>query len=450
MNAVLESPEAAALEGRYGREALRRACSQLLDEERQRLKGGGAGGAFRGLDDAFWARARAILEVVPGMKTRRAINATGVVLHTNLGRAPRPPNAALAVQAAAGVAMVEVDRASGRRGRRESAVAELLCAITGAEAGLAVNNNAAALLLATAALGRGRKVVVARRELVEIGGSYRMPEVVAAAGAQMVAIGTTNRVHLSDYETATADPEVACVLKVHPSNFSIEGFVGEPAVSEVSAVCRARGLPLVYDLGSGVLVGADWPALAGEPTVADALRQGCDLVTFSGDKLLGGPQAGLVVGSKALVERLHRDMLTRCLRLDKSILAALEAVLRIHALGPEAARTRLPALARLSLTAEELRPRAEALAQAISDNRWGWKASATTCESRVGSGASPTAGIPSWGVRLSGGDAEDMAAQLRALEPPVFARVQDDGLLLDLRTLGAEDEADLRRLFARA
>ena len=447
MTLVLEAPEAAALEAQFGREAVRRACAQLLDEQRALLR---SGGEFDGLDARFWQRARAILEVVPGLKTRRAINATGVVLHTNLGRAPWPVEAAQAVLAAAGVAMVEVDQATGRRGRRESAVAALLCSITGAEAGLAVNNNAAALLLATAALGRGRKVVVARRELVEIGGSYRMPEVVAAAGAEMVAIGTTNRVHLADYETAMADPAVACVLKVHPSNFTIEGFVGEPAVEEVAALCHARGLPLVYDLGSGVLVGADWPALAAEPTVAAALRQGCDLVTFSGDKLLGGPQAGLVVGRKELVERLHRDMLTRCLRLDKSILAALEAVLRIHALGPEAARSRLPALARLSQTAEELRPRAEALARDLSDNRWQWSARAVSCESRVGSGASPTAGIPSWGVHLRGGVAEEMSAVLRTLEPPVFARVQDDGLLLDLRTLGTEDEADLRRLCVRA
>jgi L-seryl-tRNA(Ser) seleniumtransferase len=446
MNLVLEAAEAVALEARFGREALRHACTAILDEERIKLR---SGGEAAGIDASFWQRVLAQLEVVAVLKTRRAINATGVVLHTNLGRAPWPAEAAAAVVAAAGVAMVEVDRASGRRGRRESAVAELLCAITGAEAGLAVNNNAAALLLATAALGRGRKVVVARRELVEIGGSYRMPEVVAAAGAVMVAIGTTNRVHLSDYEAATADPDVACVLKVHPSNFTIEGFVGEPAVEEVAALCHARGLPLVYDLGSGVLVGADWPALAGEPTVAAALRQGCDLVTFSGDKLLGGPQAGLVVGRKALVERLQRDMLTRCLRLDKSILAALEAVLRIHALGPEAARRRLPALARLALTAEELQPRAAALARDLSDNRWGWSARAVACESRVGSGASPTAGIPSWGVQFSGGNAEEMAAQLRQLEPPVFARVQDEGLLLDLRTLGAEDEADLRRLCAR-
>ncbi len=447
MNLLLEQGEARGLAARWGRGALRRAIAQILDEERARLK---AGAAFGGADEAFWQRVGAALAVVPRLKTRRAINGTGVVLHTNLGRAPWPPEAAEAAARAAGVAMVEVDRASGKRGRRESAVSALLCAITGAEAGIAVNNNAAALLLAVSALARGRKVVVARRELVEIGGSYRMPEVVAAAGAEMVAIGTTNRVHLADYERVLTDPAVACVLKVHPSNFAIEGFTGEPEVEELAALCRARALPLVYDLGSGVLVGAEWEALRAEPTVADALRRGCDLVTFSGDKLLGGPQAGLIVGARPMVERLHRDMLTRCLRLDKTILAALEAVLALHALGPEAAVQRVPALARLAVRADDLRPRAEALARDCAGNRWHWTARAVPCESRVGSGASPTAGMPSWGVHLAGGPAEDMAAALRALEPPVFARVQEDGVLLDVRTLGEDDLADLRRLFAGA
>lgn len=447
MHQVLEAPAARELEAAHDRESVRRACETALDEARARLR---AGGAFAGLDDGFWARVREILAVLPGLKTRRAINATGVVLHTNLGRAPWPEEAARAAAAAAGVAMVEVDRASGRRGRRESEVSSLLARVTGAEAGLAVNNNAAALLLAVSALARGRKAVVARRELVEIGGSYRMPEVVEAAGAGMVAIGTTNRVHLSDYERALADPEVACVLKVHPSNFSIEGFVGEPPLEELAASCRARGLPLVYDLGSGVLAGADWPVLAGEPTVADALAKGCDLITFSGDKLLGGPQAGLIVGARPLVERLRRDMLTRCLRLDKTILAALEATLSLHALGPEAALRRIPALARLAVSAAELRPRAEALAAALDRRAFGWRASAIACESRVGSGASPTAGIASWGVHLAAPDepAETMAARLRALEPPVFARVQDDGLLLDLRTVGASELEELRGLLA--
>lgn len=445
MHLVLDAEEAGALALHHDRESLRRACERVMDEERATLR---AGGVFGGLNEGFWARVRAVLEVLPGLKTRRAINATGVVLHTNLGRAPWPAEAAQAVANAAGVSMVEVDRASGKRGRRESAVSDLLVRVTGAEAGIAVNNNAAALLLAVAALARGRKAVVARRELVEIGGSYRMPEVVAAAGAEMVAIGTTNRVHLSDYEQAIADPEVACVLKVHPSNFSIEGFTGEPPLEELSALCRSRGLPLAYDLGSGVLVGAEWPALAGEPTVADALARGCDIVTFSGDKLLGGPQAGLIVGAKPLVERLRRDMLTRCLRLDKAMLAALEAVLSIHALGPDAAVRRIPALARLSLTAEELRPRAEALAAALDGRAFGWSARAVACESRVGSGASPTAGVPSWGVQLAASDAsgEQMAAHLRSLEPPIFARVQDDGLLLDLRTLGEQDLVELRAL----
>jgi L-seryl-tRNA(Ser) seleniumtransferase len=445
MHLVLEAPEAAALAREHDRESLRRACARALDAERARLR---AGYAFAGLDGAFWSHVRDVLAVLPGLKTRRALNATGVVLHTNLGRAPWPAEAAAAVANASGVAMVEVDRATGKRGRRESAVSDLLVQVTGAEAGLAVNNNAAALLLAVSALARGRKAVVARRELVEIGGSYRMPEVVAAAGAEMVAVGTTNRVHLADYERVLADPEVACVLKVHPSNFSIEGFTGEPPLEELSALCRARGLPLAYDLGSGVLVGAEWPALEGEPTVADALARGCDLVTFSGDKLLGGPQAGLIVGAKPLVERLRRDMLTRCLRLDKAMLAALEAVLSIHALGPDAAVRRIPALARLALTAEQLRPRAEALAAALDGRAYGWSARAVACESRVGSGASPTAGVPSWGVQLRAPDAsgEEMAARLRALEPPVFARVQDDGLLLDLRTLGESELDELRAL----
>ncbi len=445
MHLVLEAAEARVLAERHDRESLRRACERVMDEERARLR---AGGSFGGMNGAFWSRVRAVLEVLPGLKTRRALNATGVVLHTNLGRAPWPEEARQAVVNASGVAMVEVDRASGKRGRRESAVSELLVRLTGAEAGLAVNNNAAALLLTVSALARGRKAVVARRELVEIGGSYRMPEVIEAAGAGMIAVGTTNRVHLRDYEQAVADPAVACVLKVHPSNFSIEGFTGEPPLEELSALCRARGLPLAYDLGSGVLVGAEWPALAQEPTVADALARGCDLVTFSGDKLLGGPQAGLIVGAKPLVERLRRDMLTRCLRLDKAMLAALEAVLAIHALGPEAAVRRIPALQRLSASAEELRTRAEALASALDGRTFGWSARAVACESRVGSGASPTAGLPSWGVQLSasGLGGEEMAARLRQLEPPIFARVQDDGLLLDLRTLGAEDLTELRAL----
>lgn len=446
MNELLEQGAAQGLEQASGREALRRAIAAVLDEERARLK---SGGAFGGADAAFWRRVTDVLEVLPRLKTRRAINATGVVLHTNLGRAPWPAEAAAAVANASGVSMVEVDRASGRRGRRESEVSRLLRQITGAEAGLAVNNNAAAVLLTVSALARGRKAVVARRELVEIGGSYRMPEVVEAAGAEMVAVGTTNRVHLADYEKALADPAVACVLKVHPSNFAIEGFTGEPALEELSALCRSRGLPLAYDLGSGVLVGADWPALRDEPTVADALRRGCDLITFSGDKLLGGPQAGLIAGAQPLVDRLHRDMLTRCLRLDKTILAALEAVLSIHALGAEAAVRRLPALARLAVSADDLRAVAEGLARDLASNRWGWSARAASCESRVGSGASPTAGMPSWGVHLSGGPAEDMAATLRACEPPVFARVQEDGVLLDVRTMSAEDRADLLRLATR-
>ena len=441
MNQLLEEGEARGLVG-HGREALRLACERALEPLRERLR---SGEAVTGLDDGFWPRVEAALAVVPGLRLRRALNATGVVLHTNLGRAPWADEAVAAASAASGAALVEIDRATGRRGRRDAAVGELLARLTGAEAGLPVNNNAGAVLLALSALARGRKVAVARGELVEIGGSYRMPEVVAAAGAEMVALGTTNRVHLADFERALADPEVACVLRVHPSNFRIEGFTGAPGMAELAALCREHGVPLVYDLGSGVLAGQELPALSEEHPVGEAVAAGCDLVTFSGDKLLGGPQAGLVVGAAPLVERLRRDVLTRCLRLDKTILAALEATLALHALGPEAARRRIPALARLHADADELERRARAFAAALEASGGGWRARVVPAAGRVGSGASPTADLPGWGVHLTrpGASGEALAAELRALEPPVFGRVQDDGVLLDLRTLSAEEEQEL-------
>jgi L-seryl-tRNA(Ser) seleniumtransferase len=329
-------------------------------------------------------------------------------------------------------------------------VSELLARVTGAEAGLPVNNNAATVLLAVSALARGRKGGVARSELVEIGGSYRMPEVIAAAGAEMVEVGTTNRVHLEDFEAAMEDPAVSLVLRIHPSNFRIEGFTTAPSMKELAAACRARGLPLVYDLGSGVLNGSDLPGLEQEHPVQAALADGCDLVTFSGDKLLGGPQAGLIVGARPLVERLRRDMLTRCLRLDKTILAALEAVLSIHALGEQAARTRIPALRRLALGTDELAARAVALAAVINADP-DYRAEVVACAGRVGSGASPTADLPGSGVLLQrqGEDAEALARRLRDAEPPLFARIQEAGVLLDLRTVSPDEQLLIARLFAR-
>ena len=441
MNALLEEAGRRGLDLGH-REAVRRACERALEAVRARLR---AGDPAAGIDEAYWEQVADLLAVVPALDLARAVNATGVVLHTNLGRAPWAPEAVAAAAQAAGAAVTEIDRESGQRGRRERAVAALLCRITGAGAALPVNNNAATVLLALSALARGRKVVVARSELVEIGGSYRMPEVVAAAGAEMVEVGTTNRVHLKDFEAALADPEVACVLKVHPSNFRIQGFTKEVPVPELKAACAARGVPLVFDLGSGILNGAGLPGLEDEHTVAQALQEGCDVVTFSGDKLLGGPQAGIVAGAAPLVERMRRDMLTRCLRLDKTILAALEATLALHALGEEEAVRRIPSLARLALDREALRPRAESLAAALRAG--GLEAQVVDCVGRVGSGASPTADLESVGVllRAPGEDAAATAYRLRHARPPVFGRVQEEGVLLDLRTLSEDDVACIRR-----
>ena len=257
MNDLLAQGQERKLDG-HGRPALRAALHRALDDLRDRWRNGDDG---EGIGPRFWQEVEATLAVTPALKLRRALNATGVVLHTGLGRAPWPAEATAAVVAASRAAMVEIDRASGRRGRREHAVVELLRQITGAEDGLVVNNNAAAVLLALAALAGGRKVVMARGEMVEIGGSYRLPEVVAAAGAELAEVGTTNRVHRKDYEAALADPEIGCVIKVHPSNFRVEGFHNELEIDELAELCRAHGVPLVFDLGSGVLAGSLWTSI---------------------------------------------------------------------------------------------------------------------------------------------------------------------------------------------
>ena len=438
MNELLAQAEERGL-FEHGREACRAACRRALEDLRERLRAG-QGAA---VDDAFWQEVEAMLRVLPMLRMRGAINATGVVLHTNLGRAPWPLQAQQAAVAASRAAVCEIDLESGGRGRRDGAVSKLLSQVTGAEAGLPVNNNAATVLLAVASLAAGRKVVVARSELVEIGGSYRMPEVVAAAGATMVEVGTTNRAHLHDFVDAMEDPEVAMVLRVHPSNYRIEGFTKAPEMAELAAACRARALPLVFDLGSGILRGAGLQGLEREFTVQQALKAGCDLVTFSGDKLLGGPQAGLIVGARSLVERLRRNMLTRCLRLDKTILAALEAVLSLHALGEECALREVPALRMLAQTSDQVRERCETLRSLLGDGAW--ELSILPTHARVGSGASPTEDLPSFGVSLQqeGWEAVEIARRLRLGGIPVVARVQDEQVVLDLF---AVEDAELPEL----
>jgi L-seryl-tRNA(Ser) seleniumtransferase len=362
---------------------------------------------------------------------RRVLNATGVVLHTNLGRAPL---AAAAVEAIAdtaqGYANLELDLDAGRRGSRQAHLEPLLCALTGARAALCVNNGAAAVLLALAALAAGREVVVSRGELVEIGDGFRIPEVLEQSGARLREVGTTNRTRLQDYERAIGE-HTAALLRVHPSNYRVVGFTERVELPALAELARSRGLALIEDLGSGALTSAG--PLAGEPTVREALAGGADLVTFSGDKLLGGPQAGLLVGSAEAVDACRRHPLARALRLDRLSVAALEATLRLYH-DPERALREIPALRMACEPAETVRARAERLAARL-DGR------VVETLGRIGGGALPLAELPSFGVALDG-PADELAAALRQAEPPVVARVVDGACVLDCRTL-RDDELEL-------
>ena len=377
-------------------------------------------------------RVRAALE--PSL--RPVLNATGVVLHTNLGRAPLAVAALERIQAvAAGYSNLELDIATGARGSRQDHVAALICELTGAEAAVCVNNGAAALVLALAALAGGREIVVSRGQLVEIGDGFRIPEIVESAGSRLREVGTTNRTTPADY-TRAFGPETGAVLCVHPSNYRVLGFTGEVEARALAGIAHDASLPLIYDVGSGALL--EEPALAGEPLARDALRDGCDLVCFSGDKLLGGPQAGILAGSAEAIAACRRHPLARALRIDKLSLAALEATLRIYR-DPARARAELPVLRAVLEPAEAVRERAAALAARIGG-------SVVETVARVGGGALPLAELPSFGVRLEG-DADALAARLRAAEPAVLARVADGALVLDCRTL---TDADAARIHAPA
>ena len=363
------------------------------------------------------ARLEGELQRVRRPVLRRVLNATGVIVHTNLGRAPLPAAALERVADAAAYSNLEYDLAEGARGSRQDHVAAILRRLTGAEAASVVNNNAGALLLALAALAEGRDVLVSRGELIEIGDGFRIPDVLARSGARLVEVGTTNRTRAADYDRA-AGPGTALVLRVHQSNFRVVGFTEQPALRELAAVARRHELPLVDDLGAGALVD-----LADEPTVRASLGAGADLVCFSGDKLLGGPQAGIVAGRADLVERLRRHPLHRALRIDKLSLAALEGTLLLY-LEPERALAEVPVLRMLHEGAPTVRARAEQLAAAV-----GGEVEETVA--RVGGGALPLAELASFACAVE----ESLASRLRLHEPPVVGIVRDGRLLLDCRTL---------------
>ncbi|HET9723527.1 MAG TPA: L-seryl-tRNA(Sec) selenium transferase [Actinomycetota bacterium] len=434
VDALLRSEPGKRAARSLGRPVVKFALQRTLEDVRTDV----AGGAEPPTRDEILARALALAsDAATGLTP--AINATGVVLHTGLGRAPLPEEAArTAARAAASYSDLEVDRVTGRRGRRTARAELLLRALTGAEAGLVVNNGAAGVLLSLAALARGRQVLVSRGELIEIGGEFRIPDIMAASGAKLVEVGTTNRTRVQDFRAALTE-RTAAILKVHPSNYRVVGFTAEPAVADLATLAGKAGIPLVYDLGSGLL--ERWAGVpAEEPSVAEALAQGADLVVFSGDKLLGGPQAGLVLGRADLVERLRRHPMARALRVDAMQVAALEAVLASYARGRGAD---LPVWRMLREPPEEVRRRAARLAEALDGELEG--ARVVPCASTVGGGSLPGFEIPSFGVEVHVPDPSAMAARLRTGRPSVFCRVGRSSVVLDLRTVTEDRVADLVR-----
>lgn len=450
---LLATPQIRDLLAAHPRWAVLEAVREVLADRRQRLLRGEVSpdAAERLLNPAILAAAVAeVTAEKAGPSLAPVLNATGVVLHTNLGRAPLAPAALQALEAAArGYCNLEFDLGAGKRGSRQAHVESLLCALTGAEAALVVNNNAAAVLLAINTVASGKEIVVSRGQLVEIGDSFRIPDVMLRAGGRLREVGTTNRTHLADYEAAIG-PETALILRVHRSNFQILGFTADVDLTDLVALGRQRGLLVMDDLGSGALVDLSLLGLRREPLAMDAIRAGVDLVTFSGDKLLGGPQAGLLVGRRELLKRARRNPFARTVRIDKLSLAALEATLRLYR-EPDRARREIPILRMLGLTPEAIGARADALAEALRSAVPDVSIRIEDERSEVGGGALPLQALPTrvLALRPARGSATDLEARLRRGSPPVLVRIQEDRILLDLRTIAdAEEPALLQALRA--
>ncbi len=424
---LLRQPAGQALIARHGRAALTTAIRAVLADLR-------AAGTAESDEDQILARVVARIERETQPSLRAVFNLTGTVLHTNLGRALLPEAAIEAMSEAARCPVnLEYELESGKRGERDAHVEELLCRLTGAESATVVNNNAAAVLLVLNTLASRKEVPVSRGELIEIGGAFRLPDVMARSGCRLREVGTTNRTHLDDY-AAAIDAKTGLVLKVHTSNYVIQGFTASVTEADLARLCRERSVPFAVDLGSGTLVDLSRFGLPHEPTAAEALRLGADLVMFSGDKLLGGPQAGIIVGRADLVARLRRNPLKRALRIDKLTLAALGAVLKLY-LDPDRLPDRLPALRQLTRPLDELRALAARLRPALEKH---FEVELVDCESEIGSGALPARRIASAGLALRPGSAAT-AARFRNLPVPVIGRLHEGHFVLDLRCL--EDEA---------
>jgi L-seryl-tRNA(Ser) seleniumtransferase len=436
---VLRTETARLAIERFGRQPVVAGVRAALAEARSN---GARGAGAEGLA----ASALVQLESEAAPSLRPVFNLTGTVLHTNLGRALfAEPAVTAATTAMRSAVALEFDLEGARRGERDDHVRALLCELTGAEDATVVNNNAAAVLLVLNTLAKGREAIVSRGELIEIGGAFRMPDIMRSAGAKLVEVGTTNRTHLKDYAGALG-PKTGLILKVHTSNYRIEGFVAEVGAREIAVIAREHNVPLVNDLGSGTLADLARFGLAHEPTVAEAVAEGADLVTFSGDKLLGGPQAGFVVGRRDLIARISRNPLKRALRLDKVRLAALEATLKLYR-DPDRLAERIPTLRLLARPRAEIDVVARRLAPVVASKIGaGYSVHVIACASQIGSGALPLESVPSAAlalrpraVRGRGRALATLAAAFRRLPVPVIGRIADDALAFDLRCL--EEEA---------
>jgi L-seryl-tRNA(Ser) seleniumtransferase len=424
MNRLLEDPSVAPYESLVGRDALR----ELIGIELDRVRAAEAVPPFEVIVQRLVTRAQA--RAATGL--RGVINATGTLLHTNLGRAPIAAAAFDEARAVAqGYSNLEYDLRAGERGSRYDHAGDLLCRITGAQDALVVNNCAAAILLILDTFARDGEVVLARNQLIEIGGGFRLPEVLARSGARLVEVGTTNKIYLRDYERALSS-RTALLMRSHQSNYAIEGFVDDVTPSELAGLGRRAGIAVVEDLGSGALVDLCDYGLPHERTAQDAIADGISLVAFSGDKLLGGPQAGIIVGTRAHVARLRSNPLVRALRVDKVTLALLGATLRCYA--DASSREQIPFIRMLAATCDDLRVRASRIAAATP------AAAIVELEGRVGGGSLPQARIPSVGLALESAQPDELAARLRRGTPPIVARIERGRVLLDLRTVAPEQD----------
>jgi seryl-tRNA(sec) selenium transferase len=438
VDSLISHPQLKELEGTYSHSTIVSLVRQYLSEVRISISSGSTCPLFREMIEEIHFRARALQQIGPSP----VLNATGVILHTNLGRAPLSQEAITAMRlAATGYSNLELELDSGKRGSRQVHVEPMLCQITSAEAAMVVNNNASAVLLALAALARGKEVIISRGEEVEIGGGFRLPKIIRQSGAKLVEVGTTNRTYLTDYEEAIG-PRTAILLKVHPSNFEMLGFTHTVSLSELVNLSHQHGLLVLHDLGSGCFLDTTKFGLTPEPVLQGSIAAGADLAFSSGDKLLGGPQAGIIVGKKALIEKLNKHPLARAMRIDKVGLAGLAATM-LHYLKGEAV-SKIPVWRMIATSVEEIEKRAEKWTHSLNG-----LAAVIDGESTIGGGSLPGSTLPTKLVAIkgkTGAEAERIARNLRLQQPPVVGRIDKNAVLLDPRTVLPEDDEVLLRV----